>query len=307
MTLLAAPGDTWGISGPAFATGYLILAALLALGSTLHRAWLFDGRRAPGFDHLGPQQAAYLNGGARLAVYSTIGALRSVGAVGADRRKLLRATGPLPAGATPLDQAVHHAASRGVRTSDLPQDHWVATALGQLRQDLESRGLALDADRRRAARFGPALLFLLLFVGVVRLFAGIRNDQPVGFLVAIMVVLAVIFVVQVARVPYRTRAGKTALNNLRAHYRYLTPSASPAYGTYGAAGAAMGVALFGTATLWAVDPAFADAAEIQRTSATSSGSSGGCGGGSGGGDSGSGGDGGGGGCGGGGCGGGCGG
>jgi uncharacterized protein (TIGR04222 family) len=306
MTLLAAPGDTWGISGPAFLAGYLTVAALVVVGSAIHRAWLFNGRRPSGFDQLGPQQAAYLNGGVRLAVYSAIGALRSVGAIGADRRRLLRATGPLPAGATPLDQAVHHAAGRGVRTRDLSQDHWVATALGQLRQDLEQRGLALDADQRRAARFGPALLFLLLFVGGLRLLAGLRNDQPVGFLVLSLIVLTVIFVVQAARVPYRTRAGRTALRNLRAHYRYLTPSAAPAYATYGAPATAMGVALFGAATLWAVDPTFADEAEIQRQAAGSGSSGSSCGSGdSSGGDSGGGGSscGGGGGCGGGGCGG----
>ncbi|SCL19271.1 TIGR04222 domain-containing protein [Micromonospora pallida] len=307
MTLLAATGDTWGISGPAFLAGYLTVAVLVVVGSAIHRAWLFKGHQQPGFDHLGPQQAAYLNGGARLAVYSSIGALRSVGAVGADRRRLLRATGPLPAGATPLDQAVYQAASRGVRSRDLPQDHWVATALGQLRQDLENRGLAIDAGRRRAARFGPVLLTVLLFVGMLRLFAGFDNDQPVGFLVVSLIVLVVISAVQARRVPYQTRAGRTALRNLRAHYQYLTPSTAPAYATYGAAGTAMGVALFGAATLWAADPTFAQEAEIQRQAAGSSGSSGGCGGGDsggGGGDSGGGSScGGGGGCGGGGCGG----
>ncbi|WDZ84176.1 TIGR04222 domain-containing membrane protein [Micromonospora cathayae] len=308
MTQLAAAGDTWGISGPAFLAIYLSFAILVVLGSVVHRAWLFGGSNRSRYDQLGPQQVAYLNGGARLALYSAIGALRSVGAIGADQHRLLRATGPLPAGATPLDQAVHHAAGRGARTRDLPRDHWVSTALDQLRQDLENRGLALSAEQRRSARLGPFLLLVLLAVGVLRLIAGLGNGRPVGLLLVSLLVLGVVFVVQMARVPHRTRAGRQALSSLRTHYRYLAPASAPAYGTYGAAGAAMSVAVFGAAALWTLDPAFAAEAEIQRNAAASSGSSYGDGGGGdsgGSGDSGGGDSGGGGGCGGGGCGGGC--
>lgn len=297
----ATTGDTWGISGPDFLAGYLALAVLVVVGSTLHRAWLFRGQHDTTAGQLGPQQIAYLVSGARTAIYSALAGLRSIGAVGANRDRGLRATGPLPFGATPLDQAVHHAAAQRRRTRDLPRDPRVVTALDQLRQGLVERGLVLDSNQRLAARFGPALLLLLLVVGVVRLIAGLRDDRPVGYLVLVLLGLTVVLVVQAVRVPHSTRAARAALRDLRRQYHYLTPANAPAYATYGPAGAAMGVALFGVATLWALDPGFAQSAELQRQAAGSGSSAGGgCGGG---GDGGGCGGGGGGGCGGGGCGG----
>ncbi|WBB80165.1 TIGR04222 domain-containing membrane protein [Micromonospora sp. WMMD882] len=271
-TLLAAAGDTWGISGPTFLAGYLTVAALAVVGSVVHRARLFGGDRTSGPEQLDPPQVAYLNGGARLALHSSIGALRHAGAIGMAVPRLA-ATGPLPAGANPIDQAVYDAASRRVRPRDLAQDHRVSAAVDQLRQDLERRGLAVPASHRRAARLGPALLLALVAVGVLRLVAGLANDQPVGFLFVGVVGLTVVGVAQATRIPHRTHAGRAALRDLRTRYRHLAPSSTPAFSTYGAAGVGMAVALFGTATLWTLDPAFAGEAEIERQATGDTGAS----------------------------------
>lgn len=198
MTIsLPTAGDAWGIPGPTFLAIFVAAAAVVVIGSTVHRAWLFARRRSPGDDRLGPVEAAYLNGGDRLAVYTSLGGLRGAGAIGTGPDKLLAATGPMPAGATGLDQAVYNAAGKRLRVRDLQRDPWVVGALGDLRRGLEERSPVL----------GPA---------------------------------------------------------------HLSPTQAPASGTYGAAGAAMGVALFGTASLWALDPAFAAQAEIQRNYASAS-------------------------------------
>ncbi|MEH1013306.1 TIGR04222 domain-containing membrane protein [Micromonospora sp. CPCC 206060] len=298
MTVLTAPGDTWGIPGPTFLALYLGAAALIVFVSLIWRKVLFAGRNACDADQLGPQQVAYLNGGARTALYAALGGLRAAGAVGATRDRRLAVTGPLPAGVTPLDRAVYQAAGNRVRTRDLTGDLAVVGALAQLRAGLAQRGMALGPGQRAAARIGSLLLLGLLLIGGLRLGFGLAGGKPIGFLVLSMVAVFFFFLVQM-RAPYSTRAGRAALRNLRSRYAHLAPSTAPAYSSYGAAGAAMGVALFGAATLWALDPGFAAEAEIQRQAAGSSGSSGG------GGDSG-GGDGGGSSCGGGGgCGGGC--
>jgi hypothetical protein len=72
------------------------------------------------------------------------------------------------------------------------------------------------------------------------------------------------------------------MSSVRQSYQHLSPGQSPSYATYGAAGAAMGVALYGAASLYTMDPAFAAEAEIQRISASggTSGSSSSCGSGS---------------------------
>jgi uncharacterized protein (TIGR04222 family) len=293
--------ETWGISGPAFLALYLLTVFAVLVLSGIHRWVLFRGQSSTGYEHVGPQQAAYLNGGEQLAVYSSLGGLRRAGAVGVHSDRTLAPTGPLPAGVTPLDQAVYNAAGKRILARTLRGDPWVASALTQLREGLERSALALTPAQRRTARTWAAVMAAVLVLGVARLFAGIANGRPVGFLFFALV-FAFLCTLLLLRVPFRTRAGSAALSALRAQHSYLSPRQSPAYATYGAAAAGMGVALFGAASLYALDPTFAAEAEVQRNLA-SSGSSGYTG--DGGGSSCSGGSscGGGGGCGGGGCGG----
>jgi uncharacterized protein (TIGR04222 family) len=306
--LLAAPGDTWGIAGPTFLTGYLVAAAALLLLATLHRRALLGGAPNVLAAPMGPQQAAYLNGGPRIALYSSLAGLRAAGVIGSGGTTgALVTTGPKPLGLTPLDNAVYDLAHRHTRTRDLGADPLVHSALERLRSGLEDAGWAVPEARRTGVRmWGLAALFLA-GVGVVRVLAGLANGRPVGYLVLALVATVAAAAYLLLRVPVTTRAGRAAVRRLRGEQAHLAPANSPALATYGAAGAAMGVALFGGAALWAMDPAFAAEAEIQRQAAAASGYSGGtvtgggsCGGGSSGGGSSCGG---GGGCGGGGCGG----
>ncbi|RKN34480.1 TIGR04222 domain-containing membrane protein [Micromonospora musae] len=299
---LAASGDTWGISGPTFLRFYLAAAAVLVAVAVLHRIRLRTVGREGGRNPLDPQQAAYLNGGDTLTVHAALAGLRAVGAIDVGANHQLKATGPLPAGATPLDRAVHHAAGQRARVRELRRDQWVDRALTDLRAGLEQRGLLLSSARRTTARRASFALFALIAIGVVRTFVGLSDSRPVGYLFLSLLPLFVVFLF-LSRVPRVSRAGRQALRDLRRQHAHLAPSSAPAYATYGAVGAATGVALFGAASLWALDPGFAEGAEIPRQAISDGGV------GASGGDSGSGGDGGscgGGSCGGGGgCGGGC--
>ncbi|MEW2377940.1 TIGR04222 domain-containing membrane protein [Micromonospora sp. NPDC047812] len=272
MTVLAAPGDTWGIPGPAFLGVYLLAAVVIVVGTVVHRLSVLAGPQVGDVGQLGPQQVAYLNGGQQLAIWASLGGLRSSGAIGVRPDRRLTTGGPLPVGITPLDQAVHLAAGRNATTRELARDEWVRRALDQLRTSLEQRGLALAPADRAALRRGAFLLWALLLVGVLRIFAGLGNDRPVGWLVLSQVPLIVVAVL-LHRVPWRTRAATRALRDLRRQHTYLAPASAPAYATYGPAGAAMGVALFGTASLYAMDPGFASQAEIQRQAISGSGAS----------------------------------
>ncbi|MEU5791814.1 TIGR04222 domain-containing membrane protein [Micromonospora purpureochromogenes] len=276
--MLAA--DTWGISGPTFLRSYLLAALVVVVGSIVYRSRILAGQPAAGTGQLGPQQVAYLNGGDQLAIWTALGGLRGCGAVGVRPDRRLTTGGPLPSGLTPLDQAVLHAARNHLTTRELAREQRVSRALTELREGLQRQGLALDPERRAAARRGAWLVVALMALGAARIAAGLANDRPVGFL--LLAVLALIVpLVLLSRVPWRTRAADAALRELRRSNSHLSPASAPAYATYGAAGAAMGVALFGTASLWALDPGFAEQAEIQRQAFNSSGGSGGssCGGG----------------------------
>jgi uncharacterized protein (TIGR04222 family) len=273
MTGYAAEA-TWGIPGPTFLIIYLVVAVAVAVLATLHRRALSAGSATPRSGELTPQQAAYLNGGERLAVYTALGGLRAAGAIGTADDKTLVQMSAMPAGATPLDTAVYNAAGNRIPAASLPRDPWVVAAVDRLREDLEAAGLATTAAQRRTVRLWGVAGLGLLAVGVLRLIAGIANDRPVGFLVLALIAVGVLSLFLLIRLRKETRTGRAALEDLRSRHAYLAPDNSPSYATYGVSGAAMGVALYGTPTLFAMDPAFAAEADIQRVAAGSSGSGG---------------------------------
>lgn len=273
MTAYAATA-TWGIPGPAFLGGYLVAAAAIAVLATVHRRWLFAGPPGAPANQLGAQQVAYLNNGERLAVYTSLGGLRAAGALGSGPGGTLAQTGPMPMGATPLDTAVYNAAGKRIKAGSLLSDPWVRAATTRLRDDLEAAGAATTASQRRTARLWAVAGLALFAVGVARLVAGLRNDRPVGWLIAALLGVAVLTVQLWFATTHRTRAGTAALAELRDRNRHLAPASTPAYATYGAAGAAMGVALYGTASLYWMDPAFAAEAGIHRSAAAGSSSGG---------------------------------
>jgi len=295
MMWLAAEGDTWGVTGPDFLRFYVVSAVALVLFSLLNRYLAFNTGSYLTRNSVQPEELSYLAGGPRLAVLSSLAALRMAGAVAAERGRLQTA-GRLPGDAGSLDQAVYDAVGRGVRQQDLAGDYRVVARLDLLRETLESGGLLLSQGRRRRARLGSFLLLALFVVGVARVVAGLGNERPIGFIAALTVVVLILAGIQL-RLPMVSKEGRELLKSTRAANSHLSPDLAPAGAVYGVNGAAMGVALFGAASLWAADPSFAAEAEIQRKVESSG--WGGTGDGGGGGDGGDGG----GGCGGGGCGG----
>jgi uncharacterized protein (TIGR04222 family) len=290
MAVLSAPGDTWGISGPDFLRVYLgaglvFLVIAIAIRLSVTRAGGTGSGRTPS-----APEVAFLVGGRTQAIYSSVAALRAAGAIGTGSGRALSATGPQPDGATPLDVAVYDAAQRGVAMGRLSNDYRVRTALGELQSRVATSGWLLDPSERARARLGSLLLLGLTGFGVVRIAAGVANDRPVGYLVGLAIVTLLLALVFFAA-PRVSRAGRSVLAETRARNRHLALRQAPSWSTYGMAGAAMGVALYGAAALWVADPSFAASVGLHRAAA-----------GSGGGDSGGGGCGGGG-CGGGGCGG----
>lgn len=270
---LAATGDTWGIPGPTFLMYFITAIIVVAVVAAIHRRILFNGNSGTDASRLGPQQVAYLNGRDKLAVYTSIGGLRAAGAIGSGPDKTLVQTGHLPSGVTPLDTAVYNAAGRRIRARDITTDQYVVQAVGQLRDGLEEAGLAVTKGQQRAARAWALVGAVVVLIGIARLLDGFQNNKPIGFLFPLTffaLIMAILALTRASRA--QTYAADKAMRGLRKQHTYLSPSQSPAYATYGAAGAAMGVALFGAASLYAMDPAFAADAEIQRISAGTGGS-----------------------------------
>jgi len=232
--------DTWGIPGPTFLVYYIGAIVVVAVIAAVHRRSLFRGRRDTQVDTLGPQQIAYLNGGDRLAIYSAMGGLRAAGAIDSGSFKTLQQGGPLPTGVTPLDNAIYNAAGRRIPARQVAEDQWVKAAIAQLRDGLESTGLAISAATMRTARLWALAGVALVLVGVARLIDGIANGKPFTYLI-FAIIGAIILTIRL-RAPKRfaTDATIKAMTALRARHDHLSPRQSPAYATYGAAGAAKG-------------------------------------------------------------------
>jgi len=166
-------------------------------------------------ENLSPEEVGYLAGGSRQAIFAAFTALRVGGAIGITHQALER-SGPLPAGATALETALHSAVGwqRQVDADWPVEDGAVEAALDGLATGLAEIGLTgPDRPRGMAALFGRA---------------GLGAPPHAAELAA-----------------------------LRERNQHLAPRSTPAWATYGPAGAALAVALFGDAALRAGDPALA--------------------------------------------------
>ena len=267
---LSAPGDTWGISGPTFLLVYTALGVAVLVAGTRERRRLARADRTAGqgrdWANL-PQDVAYLNGGADLAVYSAISALHLAGVLHPAGKGQVRAAGRLGADATPLERAVHSAAVTPIALRRLPFHSAVAGALAATRERLVADGLLLTRERREAIRRVGLWMLLVAGFGLARIVAGVANARAVGFLVVLVIGAAVISVIWFARAPERTSAAGPLLAELRGRFDTLHPTMRPDWVANGARAAAVGVAVFGVGALWASAPAFADELELQKAAA----------------------------------------
>jgi uncharacterized protein (TIGR04222 family) len=271
--VLAAAGDTWGISGPGFLVMYLVIAVVVWVATTRARRALADPRpRHTAGDLSGhPHDVAYLNGGAELAVTSALSAMHLRGTI-APQRGSVQAIGRLDPGADDLEHAIHLTTRSAVARRRLPFHGPVATALKVIESGLVDAGLLVSPElRSRILRQGFWMLGVAA-LGLVRLLAGTADGKPAGFLLFALIGVVVVALVQLGRAPRRTRLGDRTLHELAQRHHTLSPTMRPDWAVYGPAAAALGVGIFGVGALWASDPAFADELALQKAAAAGGGS-----------------------------------
>ncbi len=287
--LLAATGDTWGIPSREFLNAYLIAAVAavvisLVMRSSYARTCRIDGAVV---GQLTPSELGMLAGGDRRAVLAAMAHLRSA--------RLITSTGKPAVGlADDVDhfaRVVYERLGYGSPKVDRLQRE-LEVPLAQMRESLYRRGLLYDDRYRMSCKLAALPVAVVALVGIVRIVAGFGNDRPVGWLIAIVVVLALVGFF-VSRAGRRTPRGGAEYRDTVRRNQHLRPSRTSNLNAPGDS-AAMSAALFGGAALWLLDPGLGSESGVSNTE-SSGGSDGGSSGGS---------DGGGGGCGGGGCGGG---
>jgi uncharacterized protein (TIGR04222 family) len=249
----------WGISDADFTRWFVVAATVVMVAAMCYRFIAFRGRPAPE-DDLDGEYVAFLRGGPQLAVYSALGALRSATAVNAESGGTLTRTGPAPNGATRLEKAVYEEAADGHPAQDLPGLPLVSAALERIRDDLVRTELLPAPSRLRRVRWFVYAQLVIVAVGAVRIATNLIDGAPLGTLASAFVLVG-LFLLVMAPMPRRTRAGTHVLVGLRLRHPDLAPSqtSSPV-----SRDVAMAIGVFGTDSMHASDPTFAASIGVPR-------------------------------------------
>jgi uncharacterized protein (TIGR04222 family) len=289
--LVTTTAGTWGITGEQFLWGYGLLCVAAAIG--VWRAY----RQALGppagptdpLPDLSIGEIGMLSGGPGCAITAATARLYHDGLVNGTTGTLA-ATGELDATADPIEREVFETVTREpwLSVGQILERVRDSATMRTLSEQMTRAGLLLDGPQARRVHLLWIAPALLTAIGVLRVLAGVANDQAVLVLFAMTGAAGLATARLVALRPVATRRGQDILERLRGERESLLrqPAASQS---------ALTAALFGAGALWLAEPAIASALGVPREEDLSTGTSGTSGGGGGGGC--------GGGCGGGGCGG----
>ncbi|MFD9704225.1 TIGR04222 domain-containing membrane protein [Lentzea sp. NPDC059081] len=237
----------WGLSGPEFLQLYWIGLALAVLVAIVVRVRARAGRGEQPVRSLDMDELAFLAGGARRVVETSLARLLTAGEIRTSRRGAVQATSTTSS-RNAVDRAVISDCQRySNRTVNLmipavSQDEAV-TSIGRR---LEAMGLVISAEAAKSARRkGSIALWVLVAIGVVRWVNGIAISAPVGWLTLQLVLTGLLIVVLTRGGKHvRTGKGSRALDEARTS---RSRSAMPEEALY--AGAA-GLVLFGGLTVY---------------------------------------------------------
>ncbi|NET84114.1 MAG: TIGR04222 domain-containing membrane protein [Moorea sp. SIO1F2] len=210
-------------TGPLFLRFYLLLvsaAVVLAYGL---RWYLRQPASAPYGKSvsLDAYETGYLVGGQQRAVDTAIVNLVQSGhlkPVPEDRR--LELINPLRNKTNPLELKIENAVKIGESITQIRAS--AASVTDQIRDRLTDLNLLLTKDQAQSAQQYPALpLFAVLFLGISKIIVGISRHKPVGFLIILCVITAIIGLFFLVVPVNRSRYGDTVLANLKVKHRML--------------------------------------------------------------------------------------
>ena len=272
------------LSGGPFLTLYIVLLTCTIVAGFVIPHWLRpEGRAARVTD---PEKLAVLAGGSGRLTDAVIGRLLSNDALAISSKNRLAAVHGAE-GRTTAERSVLAIARDGV-VSAQRIDRALEPEADKIEREFVSNGLVMNHAVTNQMRFWQSSPYLLLVAfGLIKVAVGEARDRPVGFLIALLILTAVLAIARFALVDRKTRAAVALLAGLRGDNDRLrrAPSGDEA---------GLAVALFGTVVL-AGSP-WAGYHSMRTAGSSDAGSSGGDGGSSGGGCGGGGGGGGGGGC-----------
>lgn len=208
----------WGLSGPEFLQLYWIGLALAVLVAIVVRVRVRAGRSNQPVRSLDVDELAYLAGGPRRVVETSIARLLTAGELRTSRRGTVSATTNTQS-VNPVDRAVMADSQRytnrtiGLMIPAVARDG-VVTSIGRR---LEDMGLVVNAEVAKSAlRKGSIALWVLLAIGLARWAHGFSTDAPIGWLTLQLAVTGVLIWLVTRRGKLvRTTKGDRVLDSAR--------------------------------------------------------------------------------------------
>lgn len=207
--------EPWGLSGPEFLQLYWIGLALAVLVSIVVRVRVRAGHNTQPARSLDMDELAYLAGGPRRVVETSIARLLTAGELRTSRRGTVQVTSTTQS-LNAVDRAVITDSQRYTnRTVNLMipavAKEGVVTGIGRR---LEDMGLLVNPDVvKSAVRKGSVALWVLLAIGIARWVNGIAIGAAVGWLTLQLVLtgLLILLLTRRGKNVMRTRKGNDVL------------------------------------------------------------------------------------------------
>lgn len=251
-----------GIGSSFFGLWFLFILSLFACRG-IQQALGGRAPRRPAGGDLPPCDVAYLNGGANRALLSAVTAL-TVAELVTVTDGTVRAVGRPRPELDELQRAVLAATTGPVPQALLAERRGVAAALAAIEARLIEQGLLLSARRRRLVRLAGVIPLAVAVTLLVRTVSDVVHTGS-GFHVLFGLGAVVVVVLQLRRIPRRSRRGDQVVGDLRR--KHYAPGSHRWTNRFddGATAAALSVGIYGGEAVRSCDPGLADALCLPHT------------------------------------------
>jgi uncharacterized protein (TIGR04222 family) len=275
---LAAIGNPLDFKGSEFLSFYLLIASAVIVLAYILRWYL----RQPAHNlpdvssSLDAYEIAYLSGGNNRAVDAAIVSLVQRGHL-QPLTNILELGDALPSNSHPLESAIAQEVKYSGKPSEIRESVISATSL--IGERLQNLGLLVNANQAKVVQFIPALpIFAVLLLGIAKIGVGISRHKPVGFLVILCIITAIVGLFML-REPHRSRYGDRTLIRLQVKHQNLQKPSESELDQIELAFALFGSVVLANSSLASLKPLLVPPPSPDSSSGGDSGGDSGCGGG----------------------------
>lgn len=244
------------LPGPQFLLLYVVgLAVALALGGPFRKLcrWIHPDTGLGSPAQSSPYELAFLAGGAPRAIEAALASLAHRGVLKPepDGQGFGVVDGDLPADAHELEAELHGLVRKGKGDATLLKRRSLA-AIKKIEARLRKRGYVHvpAAPETRCLRWAAGVpLLALMLMGLAKVAVGLSRGRPIGFLLILLAVSAVLLVVRASMLPARTERGDRHLVDMRRRNAALETTAARRGSQLAQADMMLAVALFGLPAL----------------------------------------------------------